>query len=43
MAEINLNDDFDFSNIDWEDLVLKPAPVATQQLKNEPPKEAETL
>ena len=43
MAEISLNNDFDLSGIDWEDLVLKPTPVATQELKNEPPKEAETL
>ena len=45
MAEINLNDDdFNFSSIDWEDLILKPKPVATKEPKDESQlKETETL
>jgi|APGre2960657404_1045060.scaffolds.fasta_scaffold420193_2 hypothetical protein len=44
MAEISLNNDFDLSGIDWEDLVLKPTPVATEKPKDEPQlKETETL
>ena len=44
MAEISLNNDFDLSGIDWEDLILKPTPVATKEPKNELQlKETETL
>jgi hypothetical protein len=45
MAEINLNDDdFNFSSIDWEDLVLKPVSAVVEKPKNKlQPEEAETL
>lgn len=44
MAEISLNDDFDLSGIDWDDLILKPTPVVTQEPKDKPQlKETETL
>ena len=44
MAEISLNNDFDLSSIDWEELILKPKPVATKEPKDESQlNETETL